>query len=173
MKRLFRFKRQEEETFQGYCTRTARTARMIWTKMKRSLSSETVVESMWRAMGWTCHTKAKSLRYAFAWKSTAWGQNTKASNVKVIPTITRDASTNLYGTIDVVCGIRWLRSGQERRTGGQAFSVLSVKHSVAHRPKIGECVESDKERKDPRMLRPPDESISNGAEGTTVKYKEN
>ena len=50
--------------------------------------------------------------------------------------------------------------------GQEGFLILSMfecKHSVAHR------VKSNKERKEPRILRPPDESIRLRTEGATVQ----
>ena len=46
--------------------------------------------------------------------------------------------------------------------------MTSVKHSVAHRPKIGECVKNTtNDRQEPRIFGPPDESVSVRTEGTT------
>ena len=82
--------------------------------------SETIVGSMWKVMEWTCDTRPNAilttLKYAFAWRSTAWWQNTKSKEYdgwsQQSPTIIRDGSTNLGGTIEIVCGTRLLRSGQ-------------------------------------------------------------
>ena len=46
VRRLFRFNKKEDETWANYFTRTARTARKIWTKMKLPFLSEVVAESM-------------------------------------------------------------------------------------------------------------------------------
>ena len=59
MRRLFRFKKKEDETLAEYCTITARIARTIWTKMKLPILFEVTAESMLRAMGWACDPKAK------------------------------------------------------------------------------------------------------------------
>ena len=47
--------------------------------------------------------------------------------------------------------------------------LMSVKHPVLHRPKIGERSKPNKERKEPRQLGPPDDSICIRTEGTTVQ----
>ena len=39
MRRLFRFKRKEEETWRGYCMRTARAARTVWKKIRSHFGS--------------------------------------------------------------------------------------------------------------------------------------
>ena len=49
------------------------------------------------------------------------------------------------------------------------LAMLSVKHSVAHRPKIGACAKSNREKKEPRILGPPDVSMSFHTEGITVQ----
>ena len=49
------------------------------------------------------------------------------------------------------------------------FALTSVRHSVVHRPKIGEHVKADKEeRKESREVGSPDKSIWTDGEGTTV-----
>ena len=80
----------------------------------------------------------------------------------MIPTVTRDGSTNGAGTIEVVCRTRLLRSRQGKRKGATkekvvkkaeekrdlvTFAMLNVKHPVAHWPKIGEGVTPNKEKK--------------------------
>ena len=89
MRRLFRFKKKEDENFAGNCQRTARAARTIWTKMKPPFLSEVIAESMWRALGWACHPKPHadltSLRHAFEWRSTQSWQDTKAINMEHDP----------------------------------------------------------------------------------------
>ena len=40
MRRLFRFKKEEDETWAGHYTRTARIARKIWSKMKLPFLSD-------------------------------------------------------------------------------------------------------------------------------------
>ena len=47
MKRLFRFKRKEEKTLAGHCTRNARAARIIWKKMKLTFLCEMIAEIVW------------------------------------------------------------------------------------------------------------------------------
>ena len=59
MRRLRRFKKEEDETWAEYYTRTARIARKIWTKMNLPILSEMIAESMWRVMGWACDSKSK------------------------------------------------------------------------------------------------------------------
>ena len=89
MRRLFRFKRKEDETLQGYYTRTASVARTMWKKLRLPFLTEMIVESMQRATGWNCDTRPSAvfttLKYAFAWRSTASWQSTRASNMMVDP----------------------------------------------------------------------------------------
>ena len=70
MRRWFRFKRKEDETLAGYCSRTARAAKNDLDKDVTPVRSETTAESMWRAMGWACDTRpiavSKNAKYAFA-----------------------------------------------------------------------------------------------------------
>ena len=94
------------------------------------------------------------------------------------------ACTNGAGTIEVLCGTRLLRSGQKESDGASkekrcqtaedkrdfvTFAMFIVKLSVAHRPKVGECVKSNKEEQEPMTLGKPDSSISIRTEGTTVQ----
>ena len=76
LRRLFRMKKMEDETVQGYCMRAARTARFIWKKMKLPFLNEIIAECMWRAMGWVCaekkHAVLMTLEYVTAWRSTTW-----------------------------------------------------------------------------------------------------
>ena len=44
MRRLFRFKKKEDENFTVYCQRTARAVRTMWAKRKLSFLSEVIVE---------------------------------------------------------------------------------------------------------------------------------
>ena len=76
MIKLFRLKRQKDETWVEYHTRTCNLARKIWVKMKLPFLYEKVAESMWRAMGWACDKKVNTVTYSlkkvFKWKSTRW-----------------------------------------------------------------------------------------------------
>ena len=51
MRRLFRVKKKEDETWSDSYTRTAKIARKIWTRMKLQFLSEGIAQSMWSAMG--------------------------------------------------------------------------------------------------------------------------
>ena len=144
MSRLFRFKRMEDETLAGYCTRAART---IWTKTNTSFLSETTPESIWRAMGWTCDPKPNAvlttLRHAFAWRSTTWWQNTKATNMK---DDLNNHTQNGAGTTEGVSGTKSLPNDRRLKNGAMdkgkgakaaedkrdfvTFALMSVKHSV-------------------------------------------
>ena len=70
----FRFKKKEDENFTGYCQRTARAVRTIWTKMKLPFLSEVIAEGTWRGVGWTCDPKPTAvlttLKHAFKWRCT-------------------------------------------------------------------------------------------------------
>ena len=46
MRRLFRFRKKEDETLAEYNTMTARIARKIWTEIKLPIQSEVIAESM-------------------------------------------------------------------------------------------------------------------------------
>ena len=74
MRRLFRSKKKEDENFTGYCQRTARAVRTIWTKMKLPFLSEVIAEGTWRGVGWTCDPKPTAvlttLKHAFKWRCT-------------------------------------------------------------------------------------------------------
>ena len=50
-----------------------------------------------------------------------------------------------------------------------SYAMMSAKQSVAHRPKIRQSSKPNKERKQPRILVPPDSSVSIRTEGTTVQ----
>ena len=50
VRRLFRFKRKEDELLKEDRMRSARAVRIIWKKMKFLLVSEMINESTWRAM---------------------------------------------------------------------------------------------------------------------------
>ena len=56
--------------------------------------------------------------------------------------------------------------GQE---GFVTFAMMSVKHLVAQRPKLGESVKPNDERKEPIVLELPDSSVHIRTEGTTVQ----
>ena len=55
------------------------------------------------------------------------------------------------------------------RRGFVTVAMMKVKHSVVHRPKIGESVTPNTERKEPSHLDPPDLSIALRTEGTAVQ----
>ena len=88
MRRLFRFKKKEEETGVGYLMRTARAARTLWVKMKLPTLSEMIAENRWRVMGWACDSRQnvvlKTLKGVFAWRSTLWWQNLQAFKMKEV-----------------------------------------------------------------------------------------
>ena len=47
--------------------------------------------------------------------------------------------------------------------------LMNVEHSVVHRPRIGEGVKPNKERKEPRQWGPSDKTITIRSEGTSVQ----
>ena len=51
MTRLFRLKRQKDETWVEYHTRTCKMARKMWVQMGLPFPREKIAESMWPAMG--------------------------------------------------------------------------------------------------------------------------
>ena len=59
--RLFRFKRQKEETWVDYNTRTCTVARKIRIQMCLPFLQEKIAEIMWRAMGWVCDGKGNTV----------------------------------------------------------------------------------------------------------------
>ena len=76
MTKLFCLKRQKEETWVDYQTRTSIMARKIWVKLKLLFLYEKIAESMWRAMEWACNEKENlvmdSLKKVYQWRSTRW-----------------------------------------------------------------------------------------------------
>ena len=63
---------------------------------------------------------------------------------------------------------KWCQTAEDKRDS-VTVSLLSAKHRVFHRPKIGESVKTNKERKEPEILGPPDESMSTHTECTTAQ----
>ena len=126
---------------------------------------------MWVAMGWACHTRPNAvlntLKYALAWRSAAWWQKTKARTVKIDPNNHTRWKHN-FGWHNRGCVWDQIASGCSgkedwsiKRKGCQTegykrdfvtFSLSSAEHPVIHRPKIGESVKTNKERKEPRIL---------------------
>ena len=61
MNRLFRFKREKDETWADYYVRTCRTARQIWVQMGLPSLHEVIAESVWRAMEWVCDERPNAV----------------------------------------------------------------------------------------------------------------
>ena len=59
--RRFRFKRNKEETWVDYHTRTCNTARQIWIQMGLPFLHEVTAECIWRAMGWACDERSNAV----------------------------------------------------------------------------------------------------------------
>ena len=94
-----------------------------------------------------------TLKHTCVWRSTAWWQNTEARNLKVDPNKNTRWKHKRAGTLELVCdkiASEW--SGKEdwslkRKRCQKAedkrdcvtFTMMSVKHPEAHRPKIGLC----------------------------------
>ena len=129
-----------------------------------------------------CDTRPKavlqSLKHTHAWRSTVWWTNTKALNMVVDPnghTRWRQKRGCVWDKIaSEWAGMEeWSEKRKMSKCSGQErfhnFRSDCVKHSVAFRPKIGEVVKPNKERKAPRKLEPPDLSIAPRTEGTTVQ----
>ena len=76
MTKLFRLKRQKEETWVEYQTRTSIMARKIWVQVRLPFLFAKIAESMWRAMEWACDEKVNavidSLKKVYQWRSTRW-----------------------------------------------------------------------------------------------------
>ena len=76
MTKLFCLKRQKEETWVDYQTRTSIVARKIWVKMKLPSLYVKNAEGMWRAMVWACNEKENavidSLKKVYKWRSMKW-----------------------------------------------------------------------------------------------------
>ena len=89
MSRLFRFKKQKEETWIDYYARACRTARKIWVQMGLPFLYEVIAESMWRARGWVWDGKANAvintLKSVFRWRSTRKWQSTQARMMEEDP----------------------------------------------------------------------------------------
>ena len=49
------------------------------------------------------------------------------------------------------------------------FAMITLKHSVAYRPKLREKLKTNQEKKEPRKLGQPDTTIHTRTEGTTVQ----
>ena len=97
MRRLFRFKRKEDETLTGYCTKTARASRTIWKKDEASIvwyACRKHVEShgkdLWRKSQMRCWRH---------WNTSVHGEVRRAGKIQkqgtwqLFPTITQDGST--------------------------------------------------------------------------------
>ena len=61
MIRLFRFKRNKDETWVAYHTRTCEMAKNIWTQVGLPFLYEIIPESMWRAMEWVCDENSNTV----------------------------------------------------------------------------------------------------------------
>ena len=61
MRRVFRSKKEDDETWANYCTRAARVATKISTKMKLLFLPGVFAESMWRAMRWVCDERPNAV----------------------------------------------------------------------------------------------------------------
>ena len=89
MSRIFRFKREKEETWTDYYTRTCKTSRKTWVKMGLPFLCEAITVSMWRAVGWVCDDRPNAvvdtLKQVFRWSSTKLRQSTQASGMKEDP----------------------------------------------------------------------------------------
>ena len=155
--------------------------------MKLPTLSEVIAEIMWRAMGWVCNTRPNavlvSLVHAFEWRSTTWWQNLQAEKMREDP-YNHTCWKHIRGWHNRRCvwdkiPTEW--SGKENgarenkccteedKRDFVTFALSSVKHSVAHRPRIGERSKPVKEKKEPKILGPADISISYRTEGTTVQ----
>ena len=79
MTKLFRLKRQKEEAWVEYQTRTSIMAKKIWVQMKRPFLYEKNAEIMWRTMVWACNEKENAviffLKKMYKWRSTTWWQS--------------------------------------------------------------------------------------------------
>ena len=54
MMRLFRFKREKDETRVEFHTRGCNDTRKIWIQIRLPFLCEIIAEGMWRATGWAC-----------------------------------------------------------------------------------------------------------------------
>ena len=76
MTRLFRLKRQKDETWVEYRTRACNMARKIWVQMGLPFLCKKCSESMWRAIVWVCDEKVNTVSYSLKkvckWRSTRW-----------------------------------------------------------------------------------------------------
>ena len=92
---------------------------------------------------WICDRKPnailQSLDYLNTWRSKVWPEKYKS--------LALEMDTKLEGgTEEDASGIGWHRNGLERKTGDLkdkkcdfvTFALMNVKHSIMHRPRIGE-----------------------------------
>ena len=79
MTKLFRLRRQKDETWVECHTRTCMMARIIWGQTNLSFLYEKIAEGMWRAMGSVCDEKTNalmdSLKKVYKWRCTTWWQS--------------------------------------------------------------------------------------------------
>ena len=112
MRRLFRSKKKEDENFTGYCQRTARAVRTIWTKMKLPFLSEVIAEGTWRGVGWACDPKPTAvlttLKHAEKWRCTKVVAEYTSNRNHRGPAQPHDMETH------VVLAQSWVYLGQDR-----------------------------------------------------------
>ena len=85
----------------------------------------------------------KDQQFAFAWRSTAWWQNTKAR----WPIRWLCVGANYFRVVRTRGSEHEKRARQHRTRDFVTFPMLRVKHAVIHRPKTRESVEN-KQMKD-------------------------
>ena len=89
MTKLVSLKRQKEETWVDYQTRTSIMTRKIWVQMKLPFLNEKIAESTWRAMEWACNEKENavifSLKKVHKWRSTTRWQTLHTRMIKEDP----------------------------------------------------------------------------------------
>ena len=121
MTKLFRLRKREEETWVEYQIRTSSMARKIWVQIKLLFLYEKIADSMWRAMEWACDDKEIavifSLKKVFKWRSSTWWQSLNTRMMKEDPKNRTRWKRKWGGTIVDMCGTRWPRVGQVRKTG--------------------------------------------------------
>ena len=89
MTKVFRLKKQKEETWVEHQTGMSIMARKVWENMKLPFLYENISESMWHAMGWLCDEKTNavidSLMEVNKWRCTTWWQSLHTSTMKEDP----------------------------------------------------------------------------------------
>ena len=104
-----------------------------------------------------------ALKYVRVWRSTAWWQHTKTRHLTADPN-NRTIWKQKWRWHNRGCV--WTKIASEW-AGNDEWSIKRKR--CPHRPKIGEGIKPNKERKEPRKLDPPDSSIAIRTEGTTVQ----